>query len=51
MILFTRNVQNRQIHRDSKLTAGCEGLGSTEEWDVNARVYEVALGGDETFWN
>ena len=33
MIPFTQNVQKRQIHRNRKLTNGCQGLGEgKKEW-------------------
>lgn len=36
MILFVRNVQNRQIHRAPKEKGGCQGLGHETEARVTA---------------
>ena len=58
MILFTQNVQNKQIHRDSKQTGGCLGLGEgvggelgmapnwwgTGFWGVDEKVLNLDYG-------
>ena len=36
MILFIGNVQNRQIHTDSKWISGCQGLRGTGEWGISS---------------
>lgn len=48
MTLFIRNAENRPIHRDRKITSGCQGLEGGE-WGVNTNGYEVSFWGDENF--